>query len=131
MIGWPSSFNSFHNHNNSVVVVAIVPYSTYVKDLAIVGCFLEDQKITLDPNINKIDSSRLAIMSISDTNNNIMGPKNKNSLTIEKVKRSTRMGQRPKWLENYTCWRQEKRQCVECEFSSPLLLSSSFSHLLF
>jgi len=38
-----------------------------------------------------------------DTNNNIMGPKNKNSHTIKKVKRSTRMGQRPKWLKNYTC----------------------------
>jgi len=37
-----------------------------------------------------------------DTNNNIMGPKNKNSQTMEKVKRSTRMGQRPNWLENYT-----------------------------
>ena len=32
-----------------------------------------------------------------DTNNKIMGPKNKNSQT----KRSTRMGQRPKWLELY------------------------------
>jgi len=38
-----------------------------------------------------------------DTNNKIMGPKNKNSQTMEKVKRSTRMDQRPKWLENYTC----------------------------
>jgi len=94
-----------------VVVVAIVPYSTYVKDLAIVGCFLEDQKITLDPNINKIDSSRLAIMSISDTNNNIMGPKNKNSLTIEKVKRSTRMGQRPKWLKLYLLKAGEETVC--------------------
>ena len=38
-----------------------------------------------------------------DTNNKIIEPKNKNSQTVEKVKRSTRMGQRPKWLENYTC----------------------------
>jgi len=38
-----------------------------------------------------------------DTNNNIMRSKNKNSQTMEKVKRSIRMGQRPKWLENYTC----------------------------
>jgi len=38
-----------------------------------------------------------------DTNNNIMGPKNKNSHTMEKVKRSIRMGQWPKWLKNYTC----------------------------
>jgi len=38
-----------------------------------------------------------------DTNNNIMRPKKKNSQTMEKVKRSTKMGQRPKWLENYTC----------------------------
>ena len=40
-----------------------------------------------------------------DTNNNIMGQKNKNSQTMEEVKKSTRMGQRPKWLKNYTCWR--------------------------
>jgi len=33
-----------------------------------------------------------------DTNNNIMGQKNKNSQTMEEVKKSTRMGQRPKWL---------------------------------
>ena len=38
-----------------------------------------------------------------DTNNNIMRSKNKNSQTMKKVKRSIRMGQRPKWLENYTC----------------------------
>jgi len=37
--------------------------------------------------------------------NLLMRPKNKNSQTIDKVKKSTRMGQRPKWLENYTCWR--------------------------
>jgi len=24
---------------------------------------------------------------------------------MKKVKRSIRMGQRPKWLKNYTCWR--------------------------
>ena len=34
-----------------------------------------------------------------------MGSKNKNSHIIEKMKRSTRMGLRSKWLENYTCWR--------------------------
>jgi len=38
-----------------------------------------------------------------DTNNNIMGPKNKNSQIMEKVKNNTRMGQWPKWLKNYTC----------------------------
>jgi len=31
-----------------------------------------------------------------DTNNNIMKPKNKNSQTMKKVKRSTKIGQRPK-----------------------------------
>jgi len=47
-----------------------------------------------------------------DTNNNIMRPKNKNSQTMEKVKKSTRMGQHPKWLENYTCWRaREETVC--------------------
>jgi len=55
----------------------------------------------------------------TDTNNNIMGLKNKNSQIMKKVKRSTRMSQRP------------KRQCVECKFFSPLLSSSSFSHMLF
>ena len=40
-----------------------------------------------------------------DTNNNIMGFKNKNSQTMKKVKRSIRMGQWPKWLKNYTFWR--------------------------
>ena len=34
-----------------------------------------------------------------------MSPENKNSQSMEKVKRSTRIDQRPKWLENYTCWR--------------------------
>jgi len=45
--------------------------------------------IHLMDELNKL--SRLV-----DTSNNIMEPKNKNSQTIEKVKRSTRMGQRPK-----------------------------------
>jgi len=33
--------------------------------------------------------------------------------------------------ELYILEEQGKRQFVECEFASPLLLSSSFSHLLF
>jgi len=32
----------------------------------------------------------------TDTNNHIVGPKNKNLQTMKKVKRNTRMGQRPK-----------------------------------
>ena len=38
-----------------------------------------------------------------NTNNNIMRPKSKNSQTMKEVKESTRMGQRPKLLDNYIC----------------------------
>jgi len=53
----------------------------------------------------------------------IMGPKNKNH---RPWKRTTRMGQRPKWLENYICWRAgEKTVC-----GMWIILLSSFAILI-
>jgi len=45
-----------------MVVVVIVLYLASVKDLVTVSCFLEEQEI-IGSHINKIGSSRLAIMS--------------------------------------------------------------------
>jgi len=75
----------------------------------------------------------MRLIEENDTNNNIMRPKNKNihlardpseavtnSHTTEKVRRSTRMGQRPKRLENYTCYKGMGRDSVRNVSSPPL-----------